>query len=299
MITDTKILYVICGPTASGKTAMAITLAKKLGTEILSADSRQFYREMKIGTAAPSAEQLAEIPHHFVGHLSVNQEYNVSKYEQEALAALDRIYLHHSSALLAGGSGLYIDAVCRGFDSLPDPDPDIRKELKEMLSSEGLESLRHRLFLLDPNLQSRIDPGNPARIIRALEICMITGRPYSSLLNLKTVSRPFIVVKLGLLVAREELNRRIDSRAEHMLADGWLEEVRALYPYRVTNALNTLGYKELFSYLDGLITFDDCLAKIKTNTRRYAKRQMTWFRRDQEIRWMSEKEMTDFISGVG
>jgi len=287
MTTEKKLLVVLCGPTASGKTAVAVELAKSLKTEILSADSRQFYMDMKIGTAYPSEEQLACVPHHFVGHLHVTDPYNVSRFEKDALDRLDVLFNTYPVVILTGGSGLYIHAVCEGMDLLPDPDPDLRAELKELLAGSGVKALQEKLLALDPVYCQVVDMNNASRLIRALEVCITTGLPYSSLRNQKPVQRPFRVLKIGLELERDELNKRINQRVDRMLADGWLDEARDLYKFRGSNALNTLGYKEIFEHFAETMRYSEMVEKIKTNTRRYSKRQMTWFRKDKEIHWFS------------
>ena len=268
-------LIVIVGPTAVGKTAISIRLAQYLNTEILSADSRQFYRELKIGVAAPSEAELNAVPHHFIGNLSIHDYYNVSRYETDVLALLDRLFLTKKQLLMVGGSGLYINAVCHGIDELPDPDPDLRKELQ----NNELEELRNKLKLLDPEYYAIVDLANPTRLIRAIEVCLQTGKPYSSLRNGTARPRKFNILKIGLSRERAELNQIIGLRVDQMIEQGLLEEARNLYPLRHYNALNTVGYKELFEYFDGKITLEQAIADIKTHTRRYAKRQMTWQRR--------------------
>jgi len=295
MTTEKKLLVALCGPTASGKTAIAIELAKALRTEIISADSRQFYEEMKIGTAAPSGAQLAEVHHHFVGHLLVTDNYNVSRYEKDALDRLDVLFNTYPVVIMTGGSGLYIHAVCHGIDVLPDPDPQLRNDLKDMLASKGIQSLQEKLLELDPIYYQIIDLKNATRLIRALEICITTGLPYSSLRSQKPRPRPFSVLKIGLEVSREELNRRINERVGRMLAEGWLDEARDLYKFRDCNALNTLGYKEIFEHFAEKMRYSEAVEKIKTNTRRYAKRQMTWFRNDKEIRWFKPEYISSML----
>jgi tRNA dimethylallyltransferase len=285
---------VILGPTASGKTTAAIGLAEQLGTEIISADSRQFYREMIIGTARPSDRELSRVKHHFIGNLSIEQYYNVSMFEKDALQALDQIFTHTQYAIMVGGSGLYIDAVCKGIDELPDPDPQLRAALKTDYLEKGLEHIQSRLQKLDPDYYNMVDLRNPNRILRALEVCLMTGTPYSSFRTMKPVKRDFQIRKYGLDIARNELNRRIDERVDEMMDRGLLEEARSLFPRHDLNALNTVGYKELFDFLDGRCTLEEAVEKIKTNTRRYAKRQMTWFKRDTDIIWLKSWDELPF-----
>ena len=300
MTFDHRLLVVITGATTAGKTEAGIKLAQHFSTEILSADSRQFYREMKIGTAFPSDDQLAAVPHHFAGHLSINDQYNVSQFETDALEILEKLFLCCQVVLLVGGSGMYINAVCHGIDLLPDPDPDVRKTLKELLVKSGIRALQDELKQVDPGYAMKIDMKNPARLIRALEVCRMTGVPYSSLRLNKPKPRSFRILKLGLELPREILNQRINSRVDIMMGEGLIEEARRLYPFRHLNALNTVGYKELFDHFDGLISLDDAIEKIKTNTRRYAKRQMTWFRKDTDIQWFDPdniEQMVEVIAG--
>jgi len=298
MTIENNLLVVLCGPTASGKTSLAIELAKALRTEIISADSRQFYEDMKIGTAYPTPEQLAEVQHHFIGHLLVTDSYNVSKFEKDALDRLDVLFNTYPVMIMTGGSGLYIDAVCRGLDVLPDPEPELRAELKELLASEGITALQSRLLELDPMYYSLVDLNNSSRLIRALEVCITTGLPYSSLRAQKPRPRPFRILKIGLEVPRDELNARINQRVDRMLAAGWLDEARDLYKFRGANALNTLGYKEIFEHFAEKMRYGECVEKIKTNTRRYAKRQMTWFRKDKDIRWFSPADFDGILKLV-
>ncbi|MCB9015524.1 MAG: tRNA (adenosine(37)-N6)-dimethylallyltransferase MiaA [Lentimicrobiaceae bacterium] len=278
-------LLVIAGPTAVGKTSVAIDVAQRFESEIISADSRQFYRELKIGTAAPDTTQLALVPHHFVGNLSLSDSYNVSQYETEVLELLNRLFQKHKLVVLTGGSGLYIRAVCDGIDMLPDAEPEIRLHLQTILKTEGLPTLRLLLQKLDPVYFQMVDVANPARIIRALEVCMSTGLPYSSFRKKNPAKRNFRIIKIGLDLPRAELHQRINARVDQMMAAGLEQEAREFYPYRHLNALNTVGYKELFDYFDGNCSQDDAVEKIKTNTRRYARRQITWFRKENDLNW--------------
>jgi tRNA dimethylallyltransferase len=285
LINKENTLIVLVGPTASGKTDLAIYLAKKLKTEIVSADSRQFYKEIPVGTAAPDEKQLAVVPHHFVGHLSVRDEYNVSHFEQDVLQLLEEKFQHHRQMIMVGGSGLYIDAVCKGIDELPDPDPAIRKELNELFEQEGIETLRRKLKELDSEYYEIVDRNNPKRLLRAVEVCLQTGSTYTSLRKNEPKERPFDIMKIGLDMERGLLNERINRRTEIMFEQGWLREAEAVYPLKNLNALNTVGFKEIFAFFDGRMTFEEAKEKIKTNTRRFAKRQMTWFKKDKDIRW--------------
>jgi len=290
-----KTLVVIVGPTASGKTDVAIHLAKRYDAEIISADSRQFYKEIPIGTAAPDAEQLAQVKHHFVGHLSIFDTYNVSKFEQDVMSLLEEQFNRKEIMFLVGGSGLYVDAVCKGIDDLPDPDEALREELNKKFEKYGLEYLQQELKRLDEAYYRQVDLKNPKRLMRALEVCLQTGKKYSELRKNKHADRPFNILKIGLEVERQELFKRIAFRTDLMIRSGWLEEAEKVYPYRELNSLNTVGYKELFKYLDGEWTLEKAIEKIKTNTRRYAKRQMTWFKKDKQITWFHPEDMTDMI----
>ena len=291
-------LIIITGPTAVGKTAFSIRLARHFGTEIISADSRQFYSEMRIGTAFPTPEELSAVRHHFVGNLSVKDEYNVARYEQEVLEKLRVLFGTHDAVVMCGGSGLYIDAVCRGIDDLPDHDPSLRETLKEELAEKGLEAMVEKLETLDPEYAEIVDRRNPNRVLRALEVCLQTGTTYSSMRKNVPRQRPFQIIRLGLDLPREELFRRIETRVDTMMAGGLLDEARALLPFRHLNALNTVGYKELFAFMDGNISLEQAIADIKTNTRRYARRQLTWFRRDKDMAWFSPDDFEGALEYV-
>lgn len=282
---EAPFLIIIAGPTAVGKTSVAIDVALHMNCEIISADSRQFYHELKIGTAAPSNNQLGMVKHHFVGQLSLSDSYDVSKYEAEVLDLLTVLFEKQPAAILTGGSGLYIQAVCEGLDNLPDSDPQIRKELRKKYDNEGIASLRAMLRQLDPDYYSRVDLANPNRMLRALEVCLTTGRPFTSFRKKQAAARNFNILKFGLDLPRNELHRRINVRVDQMIADGLEDEARKFYPVRHLNALNTVGYKELFDYFDSKCSLDEAIEKIKTNTRRYARRQITWLRKDKEVIW--------------
>ncbi|MCQ2286688.1 MAG: tRNA (adenosine(37)-N6)-dimethylallyltransferase MiaA [Bacteroidales bacterium] len=276
-------LLVIVGPTAVGKTDFTIHLAKKLNTSIISADSRQFYREMKIGTAAPSEKEMAGVPHFFIGNLSIFDYYNVYQFEQDVLAILPTLFEKNNTVIMTGGSGLYIDAVCHGIDDLPDPDMEIRNATNALFENEGIEALRAKIKELDPVFFETNDMSNHKRMIRAIEVSLQTGKPYSEWLIQHKVQRDFDIVKICLTRPREELFARINRRTDLMLANGWLEEAKNLLPNKHLNALNTVGYKELFDYFEGKLSLNQAIEDIKTHTRRYAKRQMTWFKRDTEM----------------
>ncbi len=286
-------LIVLPGPTGVGKTAFATGLAERLGCEIISCDSRQFYREMKIGTAAPGKEELARVRHHFVGFLSVTDYYSISLFERDVLALLPSLFSSNPVAIMTGGSMLYMDAVCRGMDDIPDTDPAVRQKYLGMYHDEGIEGLRIALKMLDPASYSRIDLHNPRRILRALEITESSGRPYSSFLTAPVRQRDFRIIKAGLTRERGELYRRIDMRVHRMMEEGLEQEAVSLKQYRELNALNTVGYREMFSWFDGEVSRDQAVMLIKRNTRRYARKQLTWWNRDNDINWfdVSEREM--------
>ena len=281
-----KTLIVVCGPTAVGKTDYAIKLAKKIGTEIISADSRQLYSEIPIGTAQPSREELAEVQHHFIATRSIADEYNAGMFERDALALLEQLFKKHNTVVCCGGTGLYIKALCEGLDDVPKADDNVRNELIQRLETEGLGSLQAELAKLDPIHFEKMDSQNPQRVIRALEVCLSTGKPFSSFHNSSKKSRPFTVNKIGLELPRKELYERINKRVDLMLNNGWLDEAKSVYHQRHLNALNTVGYKELFAHLSGEMNLEEATEKIKINTRRFAKRQMTWFKKDEEVEWI-------------
>ncbi len=289
-----KTLVVITGPTAVGKTALTIELAQHYGIPIINADSRQIYRELKIGTAAPTDEQLQQAPHLFVGTKSIDDYYNASMYEQEVLS-----YIKESSSpieLLSGGSMMYIDAVCNGIDDIPTVRDDIREEMKRRYAEEGLEALCEELRQLDPEHYAIVDRQNYRRVIHALEICHQTGKTYTSFRTQQKKERPFQIVKIGLNREREELYNRINRRVDQMMNDGLLEEVKSLINKRNTNALNTVGYKELFDYLDGRWPLDEAVERIKGNTRRYARKQLTWYKRDEDMHWFHPDNIQEILN---
>lgn len=295
-----KNLVVILGPTAVGKTSVAISIAKVLNTEILSADSRQFFRELNIGTAKPSEEELLSVKHHFINSLSIQDEYNVGKFEKEALETLEIIFNGKNTVIMAGGSGLYIDALCNGFDELPQADNDIRKKINTLYKERGIEGLREKLKTLDEVHYKKIDLHNPHRLIRAIEVCMVTGKPYSSLRKKdnstdSSIKRPFNIIKIGLNTDRKKLYERINQRVDKMMDQGLLSEVKSLVKFKNKNALLTVGYKELFDYLDGKTDLSRAIELIKQNTRNFAKRQLTWFRKDPAIKWFGPDEEEKII----
>lgn len=277
----------VVGPTAVGKTIYAIDLAIKHKAEVVSCDSRQFYKGLSIGTAAPTGEELAMVKHHFIGHLDISEYYNVSKFEDDVLALLPQLFVKSDFAVMVGGSGLYIDAVCNGIDLLPDPDMEVRTNVKYVYEIEGIEGLVKRLKSLDEEYYNEVDRNNPNRMMRALEVCIMTGERFSELRRNQKKIRDFDIVKIGLSMDREALCHRINKRVDNMIDNGLVDEARGLYPFRDYNSLNTVGYRELFEYFDGNCQLDFAIEKIKTNSRRYAKRQMTWFRRYDDIEWIN------------
>ena len=289
-------LVVITGPTAVGKTALTIKLAQYYNVPVINADSRQIYRELKIGTAAPTAEQLQQVKHYFVGTKSIDDYYNASMYEQEVMKLLDAHRERSTVHVLSGGSMMYIDAVCNGIDDIPTVRDDIRREMKRRYEDEGLEALCDELRQLDPEHYAVVDLKNHRRVIHALEICHQTGQTYTSFRTQQKKQRPFRIVKIGLNREREELYQRINQRVDQMMQDGLLEEVRGLIDKRETNALNTVGYKELFNYLDGLWTLDEAVERIKGNTRRYARKQLTWYKRDEKMRWFHPDQIEEILN---
>lgn len=287
-------LYVLLGPTAVGKTELALQIAEKLGSPILNCDSRQIYRGMEIGTAAPTAEQQQRVKHYFVGTHDIGSYYSAAQYEQDVLSLIAQLSETHESLLLTGGSMMYLDAVCNGIDDIPSVDAEVRETLHGRLVAGKIDEMRNELRLLDPDYYHTADTRNPKRVVHALEVCYTTGRPYSSFLTKKHKPRPFHIVKIGLQRERQELFDRINRRVDTMMKEGLLDEARRLYPLRKENALNTVGYKELFCYIDGEWDLPFAVEKIKKNTRDYAKKQMTWFAHDINIQW-SHPNQTDEI----
>ncbi len=285
-----KTLIVLAGPTAVGKTSMAISIAQALHTEIISADSRQFYREMKIGTAAPTHEELANARHHFIGNLSIHDYYNVSIYEQEALIKISEIFENKDYVVVVGGSGMYLDALCNGIDQLPDADFELRNQIVNNYQIHGLPWLQAEVEHLDPEYFYSCDSNNPKRLQRALEVILATGKTYSSQRTKEKKARPFKILKFVLNADRTLLYNRIDQRVDVMVKDGLIDEARNLFPNRELNALNTVGYKELFASFDQQISLEQAIIDVKTHSRNYAKRQLTWFKRDPEYIWVSNFE---------
>lgn len=297
-MTMNKRLVVVVGPTGSGKTDLSIRLAQHYGAPILSTDSRQVYRGMPIGTAQPTPAQLAAVEHHFIASHEVTDELNCGSYEVQALACLERLFATADHVVAVGGSGLYVKALCEGMDDLPQADAAVRDELMRQLERDGVEALAERLRTLDPAYWERVDRRNPARVIRALEVCLQTGLPYSAQRTGRRRERPFTIVKIGVDLPREELYARIDRRVDAMIAQGLEAEARAMYPYRRLNALQTVGYRELFDYFEGRTGFDEAVELIKRNSRRYAKRQLTWFRRDGEVHWFAPGQIEGMIACI-
>jgi tRNA dimethylallyltransferase len=293
-----NILIVLSGPTGVGKTDIALDIAEHFNTEILSSDSRQFYKEMRIGTAVPDDQQLQRIKHHFIRFISVEDYYSASRFETDVLNLLPEIFQKNRFAIMVGGSGMYIDAVCNSIDDIPDVPPEIRQKYIDLIKNEPVESLRVALKLMDPVYYSTVDLKNSKRIIRALEICETTGRPYSSFLTNKKKERDFIILKIGLSRPREELYERINSRVDKMIEEGLLEEVKSLYERKHLNALNSVVYREIFEHLEGNITFEKSIELIKRNTRRFAQRQITWWSRDKEINRFHPDEKTGIIEFI-
>ena len=293
--TQKPVLIVISGPTAVGKTDTGVELAKVFNTEIISADSRQFYKELRIGTAAPTQDEMQGIKHHFIGNLSIHDYYNVSKFENEVLESLKQLFKKNKYAILLGGSGLYINAVCEGIDDLPDADVNVREKLNFEFNRNGIEYLRDKLKQLDPEFFAIVDKSNHKRLMRAIEVCITTGKTYSSLRLNEVKQRDFDIIKIGLNRDRQELFDRINNRVDIMIKNGLQEEARNLFPFRELNALKTVGYKELFEHFENKISLEQAITNIKTNTRRYAKRQLTWFKNDDLIKWFHPNETEKIV----
>ncbi len=291
-------LIILLGPTAVGKTALSIGIASHFRTEIISCDSRQLFKEMTIGTAVPSEKLLNQVPHHFIRSHSISDNYNAAKFETEVLERLQTLFATHRVVVMTGGSMLYIDAICKGIDNLPDIDPEFRTTLVERLKLEGIERLRAELKLLDPVYYREVDLQNPVRILHALEICYTTGKTFSSQRTKTSKERNFKIVKIGLNRDRSELYDRINHRVDEMIRSGLEEEARTLYPYRHLNTLNTVGYRELFDYFDGNCTREEAIEKIKANTRKYARKQLTWFRKDPDIHWFHPDQTMEIMTLV-
>lgn len=292
-----KTLYVLLGPTGVGKTALSIDIAKKLDTPIISADSRQIYRGIPIGTAAPSAEILAQVRHYFIAEKELTDYYSAGQYEIDALKVIDTIFKERDNALMVGGSMMYIDAVCNGMDDIPRVDAATRQSVVDLYNNEGLDRITQMLKLLDPVWYEKVDLKNPKRVMHALEVCIFTGKPYSSILTMGKKERPFNIVKIGLNREREELYSRIDARVDEMVASGLEEEAKSVYHLKHLNSLNTVGFKEWFNFFDGKTpTRSEVIEEIKRNTRHYAKKQLTWFSKDESIKWLSMDEKSELFS---
>ena len=298
MMNAGRTLIVIVGPTGVGKTETCLRLAEHFHIPIINADSRQLFSEIPIGTAAPTQEQMARVKHYLVGTLGLDDYYSASKFEEDVLCLLDQLFAASPMALLAGGSMMYIDAVCNGIDDIPTIDEHTRSNLKRRLAEEGLPALVDELKQLDPDHWAIVDKHNPRRVVHALEICHMTGKTYTSFRKSQKKERPFNIVKIGLNRSREELYERINRRVDQMMADGLLEEARSVYPKRHLNALNTVGYKELFNYIDGIWTLDEAVERIKGNTRRYCRKQLTWLKRDADIRWFHPDNIEEIIKYI-
>ncbi|GGE43090.1 tRNA dimethylallyltransferase [Pedobacter psychrotolerans] len=300
-MSNIKTLISIVGPTAIGKTALAIELANHLQTEIISADSRQFYKEMEIGTAKPSQTELAAAKHHFINSHSVDQLFSTGDFEVQGLKVLEEIFKTHDSAIMVGGSGLYVNALINGLDEMPEIDLAVRTQLNNLFKTEGISPIQEQLSKLDPEYFSKVDQQNPQRMIRGLEVFLSTGQKLSAMLSATKKERPFNTIKIGLNMERSTLYDRINNRVDQMISNGLVDEVKSLTEFRSYNALNTVGYSEIFDYLDQKLSIEEAVSNIKQNTRRFAKRQLTWFRRDQEIKWFEPNQyhdITEYIESV-
>ena len=293
-----KTLIVLIGPTGVGKTELSLRLAEHFNTDIISSDSRQLYTDLKIGTAAPTPEQLQRVPHHLVGTLLLTDYYSAAQYEQEALSTLEKLFTQHDVAVLTGGSMMYIVAICIGIDDIPSIDAETRETMMKRYEDEGLERLCAELRLLDPEYYKIVDLKNHKRVIHALEICYMTGKTYTSFRTQQKKERPFRILKIGLNRDRAELYDRINQRVDLMIEEGLLEEARSVYPYRELNSLNTVGYKELFQYFDGNWELSFAIEKIKQNSRIYSRKQMTWFKRDEEIQWFHPEQEQEILQHI-
>lgn len=293
-----KTLLVIAGPTAVGKTALSIALAQHYQCPVISADSRQFFREMTIGTAKPQPEEMQDVPHYFINSHSITDDYNVGKYETEAIALIEQLFQQHNILILTGGSGLYINAVCKGFDVLPEANPEVRNKIDTLYKEKGIAALQAQLKQLDSDYYNQVDLQNPQRLSRAIEVCLTAGIPYSTLRKGKAASRNFNTIKIGLNTSRELLYERINKRVDDMMQQGLPDEVKSLLRYKHLNALQTVGYKELFDYFDSKTDLRTAVELIKQNTRRFAKRQLTWFNKDEEIKWFEPQQLKEIISYI-
>ena len=294
-----KTLIIILGPTAIGKTSISIKLAKHYNTQIISADSRQFYKELKIGAAPPSKKELSEVRHHFIHNLSVNEDYNVGKFEEDALRKIEELFKEKEKIIMVGGSGLYIDAICKGFDKMPDISKEIRNKVISLYKEKGIKFLQSELKENDPIYFNEVDIQNPQRLMRAIEVIYSTGKPFSNFRKEQVKKRSFNIVKIGLDMNREDLYKRINKRVDVMIENGLLDEVESLLNHRNKNSLQTVGYKELFEYLDGKYSQEKAIDMIKQNTRRFAKRQISWFKRDHTIKYFSTSQTKEIIKFIG
>ena len=296
---NTKTLIIVLGPTAIGKTSLSIQLAKHFNTEIISADSRQFYKELLIGAAPPNTEELKEVHHHFIQHLSVSEDYNVGKFEEDAINKIEKLFINKDKIIMVGGSGLYIDSICKGFDKMPKTPTEIREKVIELYKTNGLEFLQNEVEKKDPLFYKEVDKNNPQRLLRALEVMYDTNKTFSSFRKKEDKKRNFNIIKIGLESDRELLYNRINSRVDRMMKNGLLKEVEALINFKNKNSLQTVGYKEIFEYLEGESSIDEAISKIKQNSRRFAKRQITWFRKDTSIKYFSPKSLEEIIKFIG
>lgn len=295
---NNKLLVVVTGPTAVGKTSLSIELAKHFNTVIISADSRQFYKQLNIAVAKPDQNQLKEVEHHFINVLDIADYYNVAQFETDVLQKLDEIFVEKDIAFLVGGSGLYIDAVCYGIDYFPDVPDDLRNSLNNIFEQKGIDELRRILKEKDPDYYNIVDKDNPQRLLRAIEVCLITGKPFSEQRLNEPKKRNFNIIKIALNMDRAVLNERISARVDEMLDAGLIDEAKELYKYKELNSLKTVGYRELFDYFEGKYTIDEAIEKIKTNTRRYAKRQVTWLKKDESYKWFLPEQKDDIIDYI-
>lgn len=293
-----KTLIVVIGPTGVGKTSLCLSLAEYFNTPIINADSRQMFKEIPIGTAAPTKSEQQIVKHYFVGNLSVNDYYSASKYENDVISLLEKLFIDKDKVLMSGGSMMYVDAVCNGIDDIPTVSPQVRELLKQRYENEGLELISKELEQLDPKYYASVDKKNHKRVIHALEICLSTGKAYSSFRSNTIKKRPFNIIKIGLIRDREELYNRIDQRVDKMVESGLIDEVRSVYPYKDLNALNTVGYKEIFEYFNGTMTLDEAIFKIKCNTHKYCRKQLTWFKRDKNIQWFHPDNIEEIINYI-
>ena len=293
-----KTLIVIVGPTGVGKTALCLEVAERLGTFIINADSRQIFRDIPIGTAAPTAEEQKRVKHFFVGKLHINDYYNASMFENDVIELLDKLFGEKDNIIMSGGSMMYVDAVCNGIDDIPSVNESIRQQVKSLYEADGLDIIKEKLKKFDPEYFEIVDKNNPKRVIHALEICLSTGKTYTSFRTNTKKERNFRIIKIGLNRDRDELYSRIDKRVDLMIENGLIEEAKQMYPHKELNSLNTVGYKELFNYFDGKCTLDEAIFKIKSNTHKYCRKQLTWFKRDKDIHWFNPDNVEEIIKYI-